>query len=152
MDIDPPPMETPPSSDKKFYIAVDYGTTYSAVSFVALAPGEDAEEVKPGRIENIENYPKDPRVYGQAAKEVPTELSYLKPAKQRDGFSENGERSQPWQSSAVQNDNSERDEDSDDAPPYEDDDSEDPALSEGLQWGTWSKTRLVSPVTRVSQI
>ena len=144
-DIDPPLMETPPPSDKTFYIAVDYGTTYSAVSFVALAPGEDTEEVKPERIKSIVNYPKDPRVYGQTAKEVPTELSYLKPAKQRNGFNENGERSQPWQSSAVQNDNSEYDEDSDDVPPYEDDDSEDPALSGDLQWGYMVQDTLGRP-------
>lgn len=35
IDIDPP--------NKKFYIAVNYGATCSAVSFVKVAPDEDPE-------------------------------------------------------------------------------------------------------------
>ena len=82
MDIDPPSPDNLLPSNKKFYIAVDYGTTYFAVSFVSLEPGEDPEKVKPDRIKNITNYPKDPRVYGHIAKEVPTELCYLNPSEQ----------------------------------------------------------------------
>ncbi|OCK74689.1 hypothetical protein K432DRAFT_363277 [Lepidopterella palustris CBS 459.81] len=145
VDIDSPLMQASPSSEKRFYIAVDYGTTYSAVSFVALAPDEDAEEVSPDRIKSIVNYPKDPRVYGQTAKEVPTELSYLKHAKQRNGFNEDEERMQPWRSSAAQNDYSEYDEDSDDAPPYEDDDFDDPTPSEDPQWGYMVQDTLGRP-------
>ncbi|KAF2502416.1 hypothetical protein BU16DRAFT_498059 [Lophium mytilinum] len=144
-DVDSPPTEPLPSPERKFYIAVDYGTTYSAVSFVSLEPGENAEAVKPERIQTIVNYPKDPRVYGQTAKEVPTELAYLPPAKQRNDLDESGERSQPWQGSVAQNLTSEDDEDSDDAPPYEDDDSEDHAPSENLQWGYMVQDSLGRP-------
>ena len=131
MDIDSPHAETLPSSNKKFYIAVDYGTTYSAVSFVSLAPGEDPEKVKPGRIKNIMNYPKDPRVYGHIAREVPTESCYLNPSEQHNGYHENEERSQMWRNY----DDSGNDEDSDDVPPYEDNELEDSAPSGDMHWG-----------------
>jgi len=145
MDIDSPQTITSEPPKKKFYIAVDYGTTYSAVSFVSLAPGENPEEVNPERIKNIVNYPKDPRIYGQIAKEVPTELSYSEPMSQQHEFNETRGRSQRWQRGAEQNDNFERDEDSDDAPPYEDDEFQDSAPSDNPQWGYMVQDTLGRP-------
>lgn len=144
MDIDSPLTEASSSSQKKFYIAVDYGTTYSAVSFVAVLPGEDPEMVSASTIENIVHFPKDPLVYGQIAREAPTEICYLERTKKRNHFGESEERSQPWRQGAEQNGNTEH-EDSDDAPPYEDDDSEEATPAEDIQWGYMVQDMLGRP-------
>lgn len=145
MDIDPPSPDTLLPSNKKFYIAVDYGTTYSAVSFVSLEPGEDPEKVKPDRIKNITNYPKDPRVYGHIAREVPTELCYLNPSEQHNGPNENRGWPQSWGNGAEQHGDSGDGEDSDDAPPYEDNEFEDTAPSDDLCWGYMVQDTLGRP-------
>ncbi|KAK8130804.1 hypothetical protein PG999_003184 [Apiospora kogelbergensis] len=67
---------------KKLIIAIDFGTTYSCVSFAAIQDGEKPEYLVHSRIESIENYPddQDPNAASPMKKQVPTELMYPKTA------------------------------------------------------------------------
>ncbi|KAK7952893.1 hypothetical protein PG988_013587 [Apiospora saccharicola] len=44
---------------KRLIIAIDFGTTYSCVSYAAIQKGEQPEYLTRDRIESIENYPND---------------------------------------------------------------------------------------------
>jgi hypothetical protein len=75
-----------PTSDKRFIVAIDFGTTFSSISF--LAPQEDTgtdhelnDHKYVDEIQSIVNYPDEPR-FGLLArrKEVPTEIWYPKKA------------------------------------------------------------------------
>jgi len=63
---------------KRFVVAVDFGTTYSAVSYVVLEKGESTETIGLNRIQSIKNYPNDRHNdLGDRMKcEVPTEVIY----------------------------------------------------------------------------
>jgi len=74
------PSEDPLLADRKrLIVAVDFGTTYSAVAYVALAEGEDTAYLDPSRIRTVQNYPDD-ATFGnlddQMRGEVPTEVIY----------------------------------------------------------------------------
>jgi hypothetical protein len=64
---------------KRLIIAVDFGTTYSAVSYVALEQGESERYLDLDRIRSIQNFPDDWN-YGDSSDrmrcEVPTEVIY----------------------------------------------------------------------------
>jgi hypothetical protein len=63
---------------KRLIIAVDFGTTYSAVSFVALEEGESTHYLDVTRIRSIQNFPND-WTFGTTDRmksEVPTEVFY----------------------------------------------------------------------------
>lgn len=73
-----------PTSDKRFTVAIDFGTTFSSVSFLALSRdsrtnGELNAYTYLDEIQSIVNYPDEPR-FGHLArrKEVPTEIWYPK--------------------------------------------------------------------------
>ncbi|KAK7941501.1 uncharacterized protein PG986_013888 [Apiospora aurea] len=70
---------------KRLIIAIDFGTTYSCVSYAAIQKGEQSEYLKRDRIESIENYPndQDPDAASPMKKQVPTELMYPKTAEFR---------------------------------------------------------------------
>ncbi|KAK6189536.1 hypothetical protein LQW54_013168 [Pestalotiopsis sp. IQ-011] len=59
-------------------MAIDFGTTFSAISYVALEPGESPDLVLSHRIQSIRNYPDDMNENsGDPMKsEVPTEVIY----------------------------------------------------------------------------
>lgn len=63
---------------RRLIMAIDFGTTFSAISYVALEPGEAANLVLPHRIQSIRNYPDDMNESsGDPMKtEVPTEVIY----------------------------------------------------------------------------
>jgi len=68
------------ASAKRLIIAVDFGTTYSAVAYVALDEGDDGSAyLDPSRIRTVQNYPDD-ATFGnlddQMRSEVPTEVIY----------------------------------------------------------------------------
>ncbi|KAK7998891.1 hypothetical protein PG991_014566 [Apiospora marii] len=67
---------------KRLIIAIDFGTTYSCVSYAAVQRGERPEYLMRDRIESIENYPndQDPDAASPMKKQVPTELMYPKTA------------------------------------------------------------------------
>jgi hypothetical protein len=73
-----------PSADsenhsKRLIIAVDFGTTYSAVSYVALEEGESGEYLDLDRIKSIQNFPDDYNNGDSSDRmrsEVPTEVIY----------------------------------------------------------------------------
>ncbi|KAK8137369.1 hypothetical protein PG984_005309 [Apiospora sp. TS-2023a] len=67
---------------KRLIIAIDFGTTYSCVSYAAIQKGEQPEYLTRDRIESIENYPndQDPDAASPMKKQVPTELMYPKTA------------------------------------------------------------------------
>ncbi|KAK8876951.1 Hsp70 chaperone protein [Apiospora arundinis] len=67
---------------KKLIIAIDFGTTYSCVSYAAIHEGERPEYLNRDRIMSIENYPndQDPDAASPMKKQVPTELMYPKTA------------------------------------------------------------------------
>jgi hypothetical protein len=64
---------------KRLIMAVDFGTTYSAIAYVALEEGESAGYLDPARIRTIKNYPDD-ATFGslddEMRSEVPTEVIY----------------------------------------------------------------------------
>jgi hypothetical protein len=84
-DVEMVDAEAPPG-DKRFIVAIDFGTTFSSVSFLAL-PRETGtnDELNAhmylDEIQSIVNYPDEPRC-GHLAKrkEVPTEIWYPKKA------------------------------------------------------------------------
>lgn len=68
------------ASVKRLIVAVDFGTTYSAVAYVALEEGDDDRAyLDPSRIRTVQNYPDD-ATFGnlddQMRSEVPTEVIY----------------------------------------------------------------------------
>lgn len=67
---------------KRLIIAIDFGTTYSCVSYAAIQKGERPEYLMRDRIESIENYPndQDPDAASPMKRQVPTELMYPKTA------------------------------------------------------------------------
>src|SRR6266487_3718126 len=74
------------TSDKRFIVAIDFGTTFSSVSFLALprdtwTNDELNAHMYLDEIQSIVNYPDEPR-FGLLArrKEVPTEIWYPKKA------------------------------------------------------------------------
>ncbi|KAK4170972.1 hypothetical protein QBC36DRAFT_305615 [Triangularia setosa] len=68
-----------PIPQKRLIVAVDFGTTYSAVAYVALEDGEGTASLNPSRIYTVQNYPDD-ATFGnpddQMRSEVPTEVIY----------------------------------------------------------------------------
>ncbi|RYP47954.1 hypothetical protein DL768_006109 [Monosporascus sp. mg162] len=62
----------------RLVMAIDFGTTYSAISFVALKPGDSPESILSSNIRSIQNYPDD--IHANAGdpmrSETPTELIY----------------------------------------------------------------------------
>ncbi|KAK4240612.1 hypothetical protein C8A03DRAFT_13115 [Achaetomium macrosporum] len=68
-----------PDLSKRLIMAVDFGTTYSAIAYVALEEGESAGYLDPARIRTIQNYPDD-ATFGslddEMRSEVPTEVIY----------------------------------------------------------------------------
>ncbi|KAK2601847.1 hypothetical protein QQS21_004630 [Conoideocrella luteorostrata] len=62
----------------RLIIAVDFGTTYSAVSYVPVPQGCSSESVDPHSIQSIENYPSNWTYIAndQMVVEVPTEVIY----------------------------------------------------------------------------
>jgi hypothetical protein len=88
-DIEMPDAGGPPgglTSDERFIVAIDFGTTFSSVSFIAL-PRDTGTDDEPNahiyldQIQSIINYPDEPRFGHQARrKEVPTEIWYPKKA------------------------------------------------------------------------
>lgn len=64
---------------KRLIVAVDFGTTYSAIAYVALGEGESGGLLDPSRIRTVQNYPDD-ETYGpldvEMRSEVPTEVIY----------------------------------------------------------------------------
>jgi hypothetical protein len=71
-------------SPKRFIVAVDFGTTFSAVAFTALRPGEPRELVEVDEIVCISNYPNSPSGVRGLKSEVPTESCYPRSAIYRD--------------------------------------------------------------------
>jgi hypothetical protein len=75
-----------PISENRFIVAIDFGTTFSSVSFIALSREAGADEelnsyIYLDQIQSIINYPDEPRLGLQAKrKEVPTEIWYPKHA------------------------------------------------------------------------
>ncbi|KAK1760104.1 hypothetical protein QBC47DRAFT_408211 [Echria macrotheca] len=68
-----------PSPQKRLIVAVDFGTTYSAVAYAALEEGEDASDLDASRIYTVQNYPADANFSSlddQMRSEVPTEVIY----------------------------------------------------------------------------
>jgi hypothetical protein len=82
-----------PTGNNKFIIAVDYGTTFSAVSFVMIKPGQSPKDIQPDNIECIRDYPGDryPPSQRYSSAEVPTELWYLDVPRSRRGRRRNTE-------------------------------------------------------------
>jgi hypothetical protein len=84
LDAGAPPGEL--TSDKRFIVAIDFGTTFSSVSFLALPRDTGINDelnahMYLDEIQSIVNYPAEPR-FGLLArrKEVPTEIWYPKKA------------------------------------------------------------------------
>jgi hypothetical protein len=63
---------------KRLIIAVDFGTTFSSVSYVAIEENEQSEFLNLDRIHSIEHYPNDLNISNgdRMRKQVPTEVIY----------------------------------------------------------------------------
>ena len=75
-DIDPSPFHRRNPNRPLYIISVDYGTTYSAVSFVILNPGQSPQDIRYQDIQNIAHYPEDPNGSRESQTEVPSEIWY----------------------------------------------------------------------------
>jgi hypothetical protein len=51
------------AASKHFTVAIDFGTTFSSVSFIALESPETKRRIYPNQICRIEQYPYAPSVY-----------------------------------------------------------------------------------------
>jgi hypothetical protein len=74
-------LDGPDMSDsaKRLIMAVDFGTTYSAIAYVALEEGSSVGYLNPSRIRTIQNYPDDVTfgsLHDEMRSEVPTEVIY----------------------------------------------------------------------------
>ena len=68
-----------PDPAKRLIMAVDFGTTYSAIAYVAFEEDESVGYLNPSRIRTIQNYPDDANfgsLDGEMRSEVPTEVIY----------------------------------------------------------------------------
>src|SRR5271156_825307 len=65
-------------SKKHFIIAVDFGTTFSSVAFIALEDPETRRRADPEQMDCIELYPNAPLNTYEPRREVPTESWYPK--------------------------------------------------------------------------
>ena len=63
-------------ASKHFTVAIDFGTTFSSVSFIALESPETKRRIHPNQICSVEQYPYAPSLYYDQRKEVPTESWY----------------------------------------------------------------------------
>jgi hypothetical protein len=72
------------AASKHFTVAIDFGTTFSSVSFIALDSAEPKKWIHPNQICSIEQYPHAPSFYYEQRKEVPTESWYPRIAPPRD--------------------------------------------------------------------
>ncbi|OCL14979.1 hypothetical protein AOQ84DRAFT_307992 [Glonium stellatum] len=72
------------TSKPRFIVAVDFGTTFSSVSFVAIESHEQPQLIGGRRIRSIKNYPDDQSTDGGQAREVPTEIWYPNNSKFRE--------------------------------------------------------------------
>jgi molecular chaperone DnaK (HSP70) len=69
------PMRT--LKKRKFVIGVDYGTTFSAVSYTILDPESSLRDNVHPKLFNIRGFPGDPQYFLSTAQQVPTEIWYL---------------------------------------------------------------------------
>ena len=60
---------------KNFTIAIDFGTTFSSLAFIALEPSSQGRRIEPEHIECVGDYPDTPLDYHERF-EVPTEIIY----------------------------------------------------------------------------
>ena len=81
-DVDPEVAQEAVS--KHFTVAIDFGTTFSSVSFIALESPETKRRIHPNQICSIEQYPYAPSLYYEQRREVPTESWYPKIAPRND--------------------------------------------------------------------
>ncbi|KAI2609234.1 hypothetical protein GGR54DRAFT_643547 [Hypoxylon sp. NC1633] len=63
---------------KRLIMAIDFGTTYSAISYVSLSENQCVDNISSADIRSIENYPddKNKEERSQMKKQVPTEVMY----------------------------------------------------------------------------
>ncbi|KAJ2979435.1 hypothetical protein NUW58_g7200 [Xylaria curta] len=75
------------NSAKRLILSIDFGTTYSAVSYVPLSENQSPDGVSSIDILSIENYPgdKNREAGSQMKKEVPTEVMYPSDPNFREG-------------------------------------------------------------------
>jgi hypothetical protein len=66
------------ATPKHFTVAIDFGTTFSSVSFIALEGAETKKRIHPNQICSVEQYPHAPSFYYEQRREVPTESWYPK--------------------------------------------------------------------------
>ncbi len=83
-DVEMLDATAPLASDKRFIVAIDFGTTFSSVSFLALPRDTGLNDelnthIYIDEIQSVVNYPHEPR-FGHLPrrKEVPTEIWYPK--------------------------------------------------------------------------
>lgn len=68
------------AASKHFTVAIDFGTAFSSVSFIALGSPETKRRRHPNQICSIEQYPYAPSVYYDWRKEAPIESWYPRAA------------------------------------------------------------------------
>ncbi len=93
-------LERLPSNQKKrLVMAIDFGTTYSAISYVAVNEGEDPRRIPKTRISSIRNYPgaSTTNARDRMKDEVPTEAIYpnyrqFRKKQMWDGVQQNGKQ------------------------------------------------------------
>jgi len=62
---------------RRFIVSIDFGTTFSSVSFIAFAENETLLAVDPSEINSVVNYPDEPPLgLRERRREVPTESWY----------------------------------------------------------------------------
>src|SRR2546421_10114423 len=64
------------ATPKHFTVAIDFGTTFSSVSFIALNSPETERRIHPNQVCSVEHYPYAPSLYYEQRREVPTESWY----------------------------------------------------------------------------
>lgn len=145
------------TSDKRFIVAIDFGTTFSSVSFIALPrdAGTDDElnaHFYLGQIQSITNYPHEPRFGLQARrKEVPTEIWYPKKAYLDRSLLETRDRPSATVIGLDGNQMHNRDQDPDEDVDMEPDEDADDEENKDTFWGYEVQKQLRYPDTNRNQ-
>jgi hypothetical protein len=159
---DPPEdveMEDPDSDtdqqaiSRHFTVSIDFGTTFSSVSFIALDGPETKRHIHPNQICSIEHYPDAPLASYEQRREVPTESWYPKTALRNDvGDDEPLKRDTgltPDESSGEDDDSSQLGSQHEiiriDTPPDSGDDEADDESSKEYFWGYGVQKQLEFP-------
>ncbi|KAE9373611.1 hypothetical protein N431DRAFT_231547 [Stipitochalara longipes BDJ] len=90
--VDPQPLDVRPSPIKKFVVGIDYGTTFTSVSYYAVQTKAQGRPARASDIRTVKDWPDAPY---ELDEQVPTEIWYSPIAIAREPLNENDQFDAP---------------------------------------------------------